>query len=137
MRNQLEQLKGISESIVRILKARRKVMPNKASKKVSNNIYVYVNFTDDYFNIRFANGINKLEVTLLPSNDTIYNSITIDIDKFTDEKLDEIIARSYSEIIIFAEECEREIETMKQARIQELQKQLDELQNVHSSTPSI
>jgi hypothetical protein len=83
----------------------------------------------DYYATSFFDNTRKLEVTLYENKGYVSNSITIDVEKISDDELDEIILRSKEDIINFIAKLDEFKEQRRLDKIAELQNQLQELQN--------
>lgn len=87
----------------------------------------------DYYAVSFLAN-RKLEVALYENKDYVSNNITIDLEKISNDELDEMILRSKEDIITFIPKLDAESEQRRISKIEELKYQLAELQgNVSAS----
>lgn len=93
---------------------------------VSDNIRVHTSGMD-YMSMSFNHFPNKLEITVYHTDDFNQNTVTIDINRVSDEDLDAIILRSKEEIAIFRRLFEQQIVAKRRIKILELQSELEKL----------
>ena len=84
----------------------------------------------DYYAVSFLAN-RKLDIALYEKGDYISNSVTIDIEKVSDDELDEIILRSKEDIITFIAKLDDNREQRRLDKIIDLQNQLKELNEIH------
>lgn len=87
-----------------------------------------------YHSVSFLNGSFALDVNLYQDDIYTNNTISINMERISDEELDEIVLRSKGDIITFIDKIDKESEQKRLSKITELQHQLSKLQkNVSAS----
>lgn len=124
MRRKLEEL------IVLAKKVRQTIEENDLSQQtIYVSTWIRVNKVGKTFHsVSFLQGSTTLEVNLFKDGNYVNNTITIGLEKLSDEELDEIILRSKGDIITFIEKLNEESEQRRLDKIEELKNQLAELQ---------
>lgn len=130
MRNQLDEL-------VKLAKVLRSTLQNNQldDKTVQVSTWILVRTPNaTYHSVSFLNGSFALDVNLYQNDIYTNNTISINMERISDEELDEIILRSKGDIITFIDKIDKESEQRRLFKITELQHQLVKLQeNVSAS----
>jgi hypothetical protein len=130
MRKQLNELSEIARDLRNLLADNFTIIDSPID--ISDSIRVY-SCTVNYMTFHFQNDPGKLEIGIYENESFERTTISIDIDRVNDELLEEIILRSKQEIAIFKQIFESESILKRKARIIELQEELKNLSNVHTS----
>lgn len=137
MRKQLEELVEIAQDLRNTLAENSSVLDTRID--VSDNIKVNTAGME-YMNMSFNPFPNKIEISVYRSANFNQNTVTIDINRVSDEDLDAIVLRSKEEIAIFRRLFEQQIVAKRRIKILELQAELEKLsadKDVYTSTSSI
>lgn len=137
MRKQLEELVELATDLRNSLAENSSVLDSTIV--VSDNIKVHTSGTD-YMTISFNPFPGKLEIGVYRTSNFNQNTVTIDINRVSDEDLDAIVLRSKEEIAIFRRLFEQQIVAKRRIKILELQAELEKLsadKDVYTSTSSI
>jgi hypothetical protein len=125
MRDQLNELLKLAKQLRSTIKVN-----NIENQTIEVSTWITVRKSGaDYYAISFLAN-RKLDIALYENKDYVSNSVTIDIEKVSDDELDEIILRSKEDIITFIAKLDDTREKRRLDRIKELQNQLKELNEI-------
>jgi hypothetical protein len=125
MRDQLNELVRLAKQLRSTIKVN-----NIENQTIEVSTWITVRKSGaDYYAISFLAN-RKLDIALYENKDYVSNSVTIDIEKVSDDELDEIILRSKEDIITFIAKLDDTRKKRRLDKIIELQNQLKELNEI-------
>lgn len=124
MRKELNELSVMAKDLRDIIFDYRPLLESNPVV-ISDRIKAFV--TKDFINFHFSAFPDKVEIGVYKDNIFEQVNVNIDIDRVTDEDLDELVLQSKKEIAIFKKSFAKQVKSNREAKILELKSQLEKL----------